>query len=93
MADFYTYFRRWGNTVHVREVIDGRRVMNKYKFEPTLYLPTNKESPPGSGGLFLCRDGENQAETTACSKPEIWAEVVSMVQDAWSRRSARTSSA
>lgn len=45
MADFYTYFRRWGNTVHVREVIDGRRVMNKYKFEPTLYLPTNKETP------------------------------------------------
>lgn len=45
MSNFYTFFRRWGNTIHVREVVDGRRVMNKYRFAPTLYVQTNKESP------------------------------------------------
>jgi DNA polymerase elongation subunit (family B) len=41
---FYTHFVRRSNTVYVRGYNDGKRFTERYDYQPTLYLPSQKES-------------------------------------------------
>jgi len=41
--NFYTSVNRYGNSILYRGVNNyGKRIEAKYKFEPKLYLPSNK---------------------------------------------------
>ena len=41
---FYTNIVPWGNSLLLREVVDGKRVARKIKYSPTLYCPVMRES-------------------------------------------------
>ena len=44
MSNFYTHVAQWGNQLLVRAVKDGVRTNFKVKYEPTLYVPVQKET-------------------------------------------------
>jgi len=44
MADFYTSINRHGNNILVRGVERGEKIARKVKFEPTLFIPTDKQT-------------------------------------------------
>jgi DNA polymerase elongation subunit (family B) len=39
---FYTNILQWGNSLLLREVVNGERVCRKIKYSPTLYVPVEK---------------------------------------------------
>ncbi len=41
---FYTNIVPWGNSLLLREVVDGKRVARKIKYSPTLYCPVMRET-------------------------------------------------
>ena len=41
---FYTNILPWGNSLLLREVVDGKRVARKIKYSPTLYCPVMRET-------------------------------------------------
>ncbi len=41
---FYTNIVPWGNSLLLREVVDGNRVARKIKYSPTLYCPVMRET-------------------------------------------------
>lgn len=43
---FYTYAKTYGNNILYRGYKDGRQVLEKIPYEPTLFLPTHKNSKP-----------------------------------------------
>lgn len=53
MNKFYTNISKWGNNLLVREMNNGNVVNHKVPFEPTLFVPSNKET--GYTGFY----GEN----------------------------------
>ena len=38
---FYTNILQWGNSLLLREVVNGERVCRKVRYSPTLYAPVN----------------------------------------------------
>ena len=44
MSDFYTHVAQWGNQLLVRAVKNGVRTNFKVKYEPTLFVPVQKET-------------------------------------------------
>ena len=56
--NFYTNITQWGNTLLLREVVNGERIARRVKYSPTLYAPVN--SPTGIKTL----DGKNVAPVT-----------------------------
>ncbi len=40
--NFYTNISQWGNTLLIREVVNGQRLTRKVKYKPTLYVPVAK---------------------------------------------------
>ncbi len=40
--NFYTNISEWGNTLLIREVVNGQRLTRKVKYKPTLYVPVAK---------------------------------------------------
>ena len=37
--NFYTNISQWGNTLLLREVVNGQRLTRRVKYKPTLYAP------------------------------------------------------
>ena len=42
--NFYTNIVRWGNTLLLREIVNGERVNTRVKYSPTLYAPVLKQT-------------------------------------------------
>jgi len=40
--NFYTNISQWGNTLLLREVVNGERLTRRVKYKPTLYVPVEK---------------------------------------------------
>ena len=40
--NFYTNISQWGNTLLIREVVNGQRLTRRVKYKPTLYVPVTK---------------------------------------------------
>ena len=40
--NFYTNISQWGNTLLLREVVNGQRLTRRVKYKPTLYAPVEK---------------------------------------------------
>ena len=40
--NFYTNIVQWGNSLLLREVVNGERIVRKVKYSPTLYAPVAK---------------------------------------------------
>lgn len=40
--NFYTNISQWGNTLLLREVVNGERLTRRVKYKPTLYAPVEK---------------------------------------------------
>ena len=45
MTNFYTNVTQWGNSLLVREVVNGERINTRVKYEPTLYAAVEKPTP------------------------------------------------
>ena len=45
MTNFYTNVTQWGNSLLVREVVDGERINTRVKYKPTLYAAAQKTTP------------------------------------------------
>ena len=45
MTNFYTNVTQWGNSLLVREVVNGERVKTRVKYKPTLYAATQEVTP------------------------------------------------
>ena len=45
MTNFYTNVTQWGNSLLVREVVDGERINTRVKYKPTLYAAEQKTTP------------------------------------------------
>ena len=41
---FYTNIVPWGNSLLLREVVNGKRVARRIKYSPTLYCPVMRET-------------------------------------------------
>mgnify|MGYP000561283373 CR=1 FL=1 len=37
--NFYTNISQWGNTLLIREVVNGQRLTRRVKYKPTMYAP------------------------------------------------------
>ena len=44
MTDFYTNVQSHGNNILYRGIVDGKRVKQKIPYQPSLYIPTNKQA-------------------------------------------------
>lgn len=44
MNNFYTNVVKWGNNILLRQITDGEVVNSKIHFEPTMFIPSNKET-------------------------------------------------
>ena len=42
---FYTNISQWGNSLLLREVVNGERIARRVKYSPTLYAPVNSPTP------------------------------------------------
>ena len=40
--NFYTNISQWGNTLLIREVVNGQRLTRRVKYKPTMYAPVEK---------------------------------------------------
>ena len=45
MTNFYTNVTQWGNSLLVREVVNGERINTRVKYEPTLYAAVPEPTP------------------------------------------------
>lgn len=45
MSDFYTNVKQWGDSILYRGVKNGKKVQVKIPYQPSLFVPTNEESP------------------------------------------------
>ena len=43
--NFYTNISQWGNSLLVREVVDGVRLNTRVKYKPTLYAHSDEPTP------------------------------------------------
>ena len=43
--NFYTNVTQWGNSLLVREVVDGVRLNTRVKYKPTLYAHSDEPTP------------------------------------------------
>ena len=50
MSRYYTNVNRWGNTLYVRGLEDGKEFRNKLKYGPTLYL--NSKNKTGVTSIY-----------------------------------------
>ena len=40
--NFYTNISQWGNTLLIREVVNGQRLTRRVKYKPTMYAPVDE---------------------------------------------------
>ena len=43
--DFYTNVQSYGNYILYRGIMDGKRVKQRVEYQPSLYLPSKKQTP------------------------------------------------